>query len=285
MSSAVVMDVVPTLTRKRRRASSSSGRRAKRSRSAFKKSRAPKNQGMLRTAGLLGIEHKYFDTYINGANVVDTPDMSGGEIILKQGGSGSGFGTAVTCFNGMKQGDTASERDGRLISMTRLDVKGYVQLPQQLVDSSPDPTSCFYVAVVLDTQTNGAPLSSETVFYSCAEAALDGSATFTTIPFRNMEHSSRFRVLRAIHIEPKDFGYRPHVFNATTGVDKVTSADQVAPFEMHLNLRGLKTLFKTGGGGGIANIIDNSIHLLAFCQDDVNQQPKIWCQARLRFYG
>lgn len=86
-------------------------------------------------------------------------------------------------LNVVPQGDTESQRVGRKITITRLNIRGSVTL---LAATDVTNTSAlFRMRIVLDKQTNGAQF-----------AATDLLESDTINSFSNLSNKSRFRVLR-----------------------------------------------------------------------------------------
>ena len=118
-----------------------------------------RNLGLVnvRTGGLLGVETKFLDMAISAVAIPAPTDASGGE--LDPTGSG-----CTGCLSAPAQGDTASSRDGFKISMKSIQIEGAIYIAPQINQTIQDAMSYFFVALVLDTQTNGAQLNSEDVF-------------------------------------------------------------------------------------------------------------------------
>jgi len=55
-------------------------------------------------------------------------------------------------------------------------------------------------------------------------------------------------------------------------------------FDWFIRLKGLKVKFNAGTTASIANVIDNSLHIIAFAST-TDPQAKISYNARLRFVG
>ena len=111
-----------------------------------------------RTAGFLGLEKKFFDTAVAMVALTAPTDAAGGEI------DPTALPGAVACLNAMAQGDGEQNRDGKKVVLKSVQVKGFVQKLGGELAAGPDSGTKVFVALVLDTQTNGAQLNSEDVF-------------------------------------------------------------------------------------------------------------------------
>ena len=130
----------------------------------------------------------------------------------------------------------------------------------------------MYLALVLDTHSNGAQLNSEDVFtVAAAKKKLWINA------FRDMTQVERYKVLWAKRFHEE----HPPITYDGTNIEIGASS---VPFEIYVNLKGLPVSFKANGGT-IADIVDNSLHLIAIPAFSTIQHPTIMYQARLRFRG
>lgn len=217
-----------------------------------------------RTAGFLGIEKKFYDTSLNNSALTAPANATGGEHDP----------SATICLNTVTQGDGESQRDGRQITMRSLQLKGQVRCAAQTLQSSADNASKIFIAVVLDTQTNGAQLNSEDVFKNTSANAIQAAN-----PFRNLQFAKRFRVLAT-----RSFTLTPLMLaNDAAATGNLTQGGLLKSFDMFINLKGIKTLF-TGTTETVANITDNSLHVVAFT-NSVGLVPELSYNARLRFVG
>lgn len=221
----------------------------------------------LRIAGFLGIENKFFDTAATSLALVSPVDAAGGEVNPELPN------TAVT-FNSPAQGEGEQDRDGRQITMNSLTIRGILDIGTQANVTATDTVPSVLIALILDTQTNAVKLNSEDVYKNTGS-----TAPLAASVLRNLQNSKRFRVLRKIMIQPAT---APQVTYDGTNIE-VTGVH--TPWEMHIDLKSMKTNFKSGGTtADVANIMDNSIQLVAFCTS-TSYIPKLSYNARLRFMG
>lgn len=210
------------------------------------------------------IELKFSDLNYSGA-LVASANASGGE----------SDPATVLSLNGVNQGDGPSEREGRQVVQHDIMLRGSVSVgpTTNAVYTNVEPCT-VWIALVLDTQTNGAQLNSEDVFVNSA-----ASVEQAPFVFRNLGYDKRFRVLKT-----KRITFDSSLVSAIAG-PVYTVPYQVKPFEMYSKLRGIKTTYVLGStSAAIANITDNSLHVIAFC-DKTDLTPTLRYNSRLRFTG
>jgi len=225
------------------------------------RSRRPLN---MRTGGWIGLERKFLDSGINNALVTTSGT-----------GSGQEFDPAVMlCLNAPLLGDGQSNREGRQIALDSITIKGIISMtgePSLTYSIAPVIT----VMLVLDTQTNGAQLNSEDVIEVPFASTVNGGRAF-----QDLQYEQRFKILKSVMIKVPAL---PQVYNASAA--SIWNPGQHLPFTITKNLKGLKTNFTlTGTDGTISTIADNSLHVIATCSNDTNA-PRLYYNARLRFYG
>lgn len=233
------------------------------------------------TMGFLGIEKKYYDTWVQGRLIVTTPDATGMEMGVRSG-SAAGFNpatqtggtsTLVHTLSAPAQGDSASDRDGRTIRLTSCYVKGVIHKKFITTETNPSYGNVVWVALVLDTQTNGAVLNSEDVYGNPS-----GSSIMAGAMTRNLKWSQRFKVIRE------------GVFSMGTGVlawqDGTGFAESgiTKTFEWYIPLD-IQVNFKDATGEGTANVMDNSLYLLATSATTDTPQCEFFANCRVRFLG
>ncbi len=215
-----------------------------------------------RTGGFVGIELKFFDSGITATAIATSADATGAEIDP----------TTVDCLNSMVIGNTQNTRIGRKVNMKKISIRGVVAIPVQVNITSLDTLPLVFIAIVLDKQTNASQLNSEDVYDN-----ISGSGATNTSMFRKLEQSDRFRILASEQIE---FHNTPQVTYDGTNIE---ATGQFMPFEFHVDLKGMTCLFKANAGI-VADIVDNSIHVLAWVNSSTYAATLAY-NARLRFTG
>ena len=176
------------------------------------------------------------------------------------------------CLNLVRVGDADNNRTGRRIYMKYLYVQGSVIIPD--IDgtaTAPGDLPEVFLALVMDTQTNGAQLNSEDVFTNPA-----ASVTTAVIPMRNLNYSSRFKVLCTKHISFGDMSL------GAISAENYANFGRTKLFRCYVALSDIPVTFASDTGG-IADVIDNSLHVIAFCSS-TSLAPVISYNSRLRYY-
>lgn len=209
----------------------------------------------------LQAEPKFYDTSRALIAVANGTDFSGSEVNPSAG---------VSLISTPAVGDSESSRDGKKIVITQVEVKGRIQ-KSALDAQTALPEGIFvWVALVLDTQTNGVEMNSEDCFKAITNVASEIQ------PFRNLLYGGRFRVLKLKKI---------YINSLSTGTVSATTYDimgKYIPFKMFKKLR-LPVNFNAGTTSSVANVIDNSLHMHAWCS--VSNAVNVAYQARIRFIG
>lgn len=216
-----------------------------------------------RTAGFLGLEKKFYDTMRTGAAIAAPTDATGGMVNP----------TAPNLISTPAQGDGPSDRDGKRIVIKSVQIKGLVTVThvEGAVDVLGAATHVF-VALVQDTQTNGAAMNSQDCFKNTTAAAA-GAAS----PIRNLLYASRFRVLKewSLDVTPKTL--------AASAANAYYWNGTFAAFECYLPLD-IPVNFTAGTGSDVTNVVDNSLHMVAYCTSTA-ASPLLHYNARIRFMG
>ncbi len=218
--------------------------------------------GLARTGGFTGIELKFLDSSLVGSAITAPTDATGGEHDP----------ATLLALNSIAQGDGEENRDGRRATMKSIYVTGQVRLNQQGTQTSLPGSGHYFIALVADTQTNGAQLNSEDVFKN--EAA---NAVLAANPYRNLQNSTRFKVLDSVMI------HRPMPSTGQDAAGTYDIAGDKLPWKLSKKFADQRILF-SGTTGVVANITDYSLHIIAFASD-VDGVPTLDYNSRLRFVG
>ncbi len=217
-----------------------SGAIASRKRPRYAPKKAVWKAPNVRTGGFTGIERKFIDYEVDKAVV---KSMAGGEV-----------DPATGSISAIAQGDGESNRDGRKCVLKQVMVRGYVEL-NGLDDQGDEiltQAATVFVALVQDTQSNGAQLNAEDVYDDPTDTDLDPLA------YRNLQFSKRFRVLQT-----KLLQLTPQVFSKSGGA---STDQQTAPvrrpfmFMKNVNI----PVNHSGTTADISTVTDDSLHVLAW---------------------
>lgn len=216
----------------------------------------------IRHAGLLGIEHKYYDTSLVGSVLSNNADCSGGE----QNPS------ATSLISTPAQGDAHNNRDGREIVITAIELEGHVTFPRLTGQTQATRPAIVFVALVMDTQTNAAALNSEDVYINPG-----GDSGMVCEPLRNILYGARFRVLKTWRMQQRLNYFNDSATTATAAGDRLY-------FQFYRKNMRIKVRFNTGTTASVANVTDNSLQVIAWV-NDISYTPVISYNARIRFVG
>lgn len=222
----------------------------------------------MRTAGYLGSgsEYKFVDTYVLSEAISNQQTMTSGMVDPVIEG----------CISAAKGGSGPNDRNGRKYTLTSAFVTGSILEPGRAGDGGIVSPICF-VALVLDQMTNGAQCNSQDIYKNPAGDLVSEDANILTgTPLRNLENTSRFRVLATKQI----------IFPAHTLVS-TSSPGNVGGYRMPFTLqwKGQIPVHMKDDESSVSSVVDNSLHLVAFTNDEAIDGPLISYAARVRFRG
>ncbi len=218
-------------------------------------------QRNIRDAGFLGIELKFYDNKLVASAMSVASDATGGELDP----------SATVLLNTVTRGDGEQQRIGNQITMKNISLNGVINIPGQTNQTAVDSQVTVFLALVLDKQTNGGTIASEDVYTN--EGA---SVILNVAPYRNLLKTKRFRVLRSMQINLKPYDM---VYDGTN----IEMAGTMTPFRMDVPLN-LKVQFTAASTETVANITDNSLHLIGWVNGS-GVGATISYNSRLRFVG
>jgi len=213
--------------------------------------RARTRTTVARTRGWAGVatEMKYFDTYKASTNLTATADWST-----------SRMDPAADTLFSPAQGDDIINRTGRKAKIVSVKVRGQVRMIAGLTTAA---QKCR-IMLVLDKQTNGAAVQGSSVLGVLSGAP--GTENGVNI-FMNPANFGRFIILKdkTFITQPSDALGNYRIFNF-----KFTFKGEIM------------TNFNVNGAGTVADIVDNSLHIYANC-NEVTGQPQIAYFCRVGF--
>lgn len=220
-----------------------------------RKTMRPTTRALLnyRIGGYLGIENKFVDHQVT--QIAVTNDLAT-----------AGVDPAVGCLCAMAQGDGESDRDGRKVTLKSIHIHGSIQHKS---DESKGANVRFML--VQDTQTNGSAFDPTEVL-----KVPPNPATHSVHAFRNLQHSSRYKVLY-----DKTFVSNPQIaFN--NNLSRMQSNEQRNSFRINRTLN-IPVIYN-GTTSALANITDNSFHVLCI-SDHTSSEVFVQYDVRTRFVG
>lgn len=215
-----------------------------------------------RTGGFLGLERKFYDTARSGIAMVQIANpLVNGEL-----------DPTVGCLSAPAAGDGQSARDSRRIIIDSLHMVCDLDFAANINNTTPLNPPAVFVALVLDTQCNGAALESEDVYVtpSTAEAILRA-------PFRNLEYTSRFKVLKTKYVPPQAMMDAIEAGGASTA-----HRPRHTFFKMSLKNLNIPVLFN-GDTEGVTSVTDNALHLIGWVTSTTDFPTTLSFQCRIRF--
>lgn len=150
-------------------------------------------------------------------------------------------------------GAGVNQRIGKAVKVIKIKIKGLINIPAQTNQSAADVADVVRIALVQDCQTNAAQCQGEQVFTPPTSA----TAFQALCAFQNVDNFGRFKVLKDKLIR------LPQPIIAFDG----TNIEQVGieiPFKFTYKPRvPIVVRFNATNGGTVADIVDNSWHILA----------------------
>lgn len=201
--------------------------------------------GYTRTSGYYGRpEVKFFDVTLDDATVDNA-------------------GTVTDSINKIAQGTTEVQRDGRKCTISSIDWKYDLRLPERDAVATPEAPDVVRVIMYVDKQANGA-----------TAAVTDILETANYQSFYNLANSQRFRILC-------DKTHNMNYSNlASDGAGVVSSSGVVRSYTFHKSLK--LPLEFSATTGAITEIRSNNIGVLLISRNAVTGFVS---QLRLRFLG
>lgn len=159
-----------------------------------------------RVQGFLGLEKKFYDTARDATAVVTTTGWANG--VYNPNISGSQGSPLITnCISVPSQGPGPQQRIGKAITIKSLQLKGIIEAVSLTFAAATPPQAHFaFLAIVLDTQTNGAQCAASDIFTN-----LSLNSNGLACPTRNLLNAKRFKILKSetFHITPQCFVINP----------------------------------------------------------------------------
>lgn len=217
-----------------------------------------------RTAGAAGVtERKYYDSYLAPTALSSANTWAGSEIDP----------AATLCLFAPQEGADINNRIGRKVNIVSIKIRGFIQCASQTAQSSCDYGTSCRVILYVDNQTNAAQAQGEDLMADpgAADPFLCG------MTFQNTNNFGRFKSLR-------DKTYvlqNPAVGRSTDGANVVIQNGLVKNFKLSYRFRKpFSVKFNSTNGGTVADIVDNSLHLIARVSN-TGMAPSICYQCRV----
>jgi len=207
-------------------------------------------------------EMKYFDNSLDGANVEQNTSWTDTE--LDPSGNNALF-TPQT-------GAAIHQRIGNKVFVKKITISGNFNYVAQADQTQADTMIYTRLVLVQDTQTNGVQMQGEDVF-----VPHQASAQLAIAAFQATKNFGRFKVL-------KDKTYRMPVINMTYDGTNMEQQGAAVPFKItHKFKTPVVVKFNNTNGGTVADIVDNSFHLLGICSADTQISNQLYYNVRVYF--
>lgn len=225
-------------------------------------------------------ETKWYDSGVDAAFLL--PSVNGTVAT-------SMFDPPPQCLDAVEQGAGPTQRVGMKINYTGLSFKGSIFCAPRAIDQDLHYSCEVFLALVMDTQTNGAQMSAAMVYSNPS-----GTVTLNTHLHRNKAYEDRFKVLKTKRfklvpgaaatgpwpLQPPgtaaipDAGH-PYIPMHTSGV--------VQAIDMYVNLKGYGAAFDpTVPQGTVNQHRDNSLHVICIVSNN-DMEPRLSYNSRVTF--
>lgn len=214
-------------------------------------------QPIPRTYGRVAVqgEMKYFDSNKAPTAIVQASDWTGTEQDP----------TTLNTLFVPEKGAGINERIGRKVNLLKLRVKGTVIVAPQGAQTAGDARAVIRLALVQDMQTNATQVQGEEVFDGTT-----GTGATAVNAFQSLENLGRFKVLKDKHVVLQN----PNAIDT----DKQQGLARTFKWDVIFS-KPVSVSFNATNGGTVADIVDNSFHVLANT-DSTNLVPQISYVAR-----
>lgn len=214
----------------------------------------------MRTGGFVGIERKFLDTELT------TTALTAAWVPLNPTGTGATDTLSIPVV-----GTGESERIGRKYQIHSLYVQGQFQVPALEAAAAPPGDVRCRVIVYWDKQTNGAE--------AAATDIMDAGGAIDSLAFRNLQFTSRFKVLYDKTIVIR---FPNSVNNGAANV--FSHGLRLYDWNFYKKFKVPITVLCDGTTANVTSCTDNNLGLAALCSD-VTLGPTIAYSARVRFTG
>lgn len=191
-------------------------------------------------------EMKYFDTEKSLSAISESNDWTGTEQ------DPTTFDTLFVPVTGAG----INQRIGKACKVLKMKMRFLLDAPQQLNQTGADPAATCRILVYLDKQTNSAQAQGEQVMTA---GVSDGTGI---LQFQNINNFGRFQVI-------KDWTFSLANPNMSYDGTNIEQAGLAKTWKMTRKFKKpIVVRFNATNGGTIADIVDNSFHVIALCDND-----------------
>ncbi len=209
-------------------------------------------------------ELKYFDTDLFDKAIPASADWTATEMDPA---------TFLTLFDPV-QGNGIAQRIGQKAQIHKIKVKGSVQVPQQTNQTTSKAAAAVRIILFQDMQTNATQAQGEELMADAGTAAKNINS------FQNFNNFGRFRVWKDKMLVLED----PNMAFDGTNIE-VNGLIKKFKFNLNFSRDPIPVRFNATSGGTIADIVDNSFHMLAITNNASGLVPNLTYNCRVAFKG
>lgn len=214
-------------------------------------------------------EMKYFDSELTTTALPASTDWTGTEFDPNQ--------VPVVNMNTLfapTVGAGINQRIGKACKVLKIKINGFLIVPAQTAQGGGDSSAVIRVALVQDMQTNSTQAQGEQIFTPPVTA----NASLAVNAYQNINNFGRFKV-----IKDKMFPFQNPNMVGDPAVPNVIQAAMVKRFKWTIKFRKpVQVRFNATNGGTVADIVDNSWHIIANCSS-IQLTPSIVYYCRVCF--
>lgn len=189
-------------------------------------------------------ELKYFDSYIAATAVASGATWAGTEL-----------DPAGNCLFYPSEGSDINDRVGRKVTIKKIKLRGLLFYNAQAAQNAADDECLCRIIMYMDMQTNAAQAQGEDLMAGPGAA----EAKLCLVTHQNTANFGRFRVLRDKIYNVSDANMCPLTDAGNTVV--VNGKGVIVKFNYTFK-KPLVVRFNATNGGSVADIIDNSFHVI-----------------------
>lgn len=188
--------------------------------------------------------------------------------------SSSSLDPTEGCLSAPAQGDGATNRDGRQMTMLSIHLKGYLFINDDQTRTSPPQDVAVRLLLIRNNQTNQDSLIPQEVMTSIGPIK-------DFLSFKNLEHDKKYDILidRTILL-------KVNAYSTGTSVGQFSVNARMVPFTMNYTFDGGCPVILAAPGEGFSSVSDTSINLIGVSNAENGEPtPYISYTSRLRFIG
>lgn len=227
-------------------------------------------------------EMKYFDCARSNVNLpAVTTTWPAGAMVDPSTTINLGAAAVGTplCLFAPTVGSALNQRIGRSVLVRKIKVRGQLlasTLQTAAAGYAPDDSNKVRLMLVQDMQTNAAQMTAAALMNDASDAA-------TTInSYQNPNNFGRFRVLKDKEITFQDPNFT--VSETAAGSYNAYQAGLIRQFKWTVNFKTpVKVQFNATNGGTVADIVDNSFHVVAATTSTTNVNIGISYYSRVAY--